>query len=243
MTFSDETVMAYADGELDSATRAAIEAALAADPELARRIARHQELRQRLRSAFDPVLEEPLPERLLAAARGRAGDKRGEVVPLRHATVRRKSWPQWGALAASLIVGLLLGPWLMRGIEPAPVITADGALLAHGGLARALSEQLASNQPASAPVQIGVSFRSHDGAYCRTFALREKQVLAGLACHEARGWRLEALAASDSPTTGGYRTAGSALPPAVAGTLDALIAGEPLDARAEAAARAGAWRN
>jgi hypothetical protein len=242
MTFSDETVMAYADGELDAATRAAIEAALANDPELARRIAQHRALRQQLRGAFDPVLEEPLPERLVATARGRPHEARGVVVPLRPVAAARWTWPQWGALAASLIVGLLVGPWLMRGTERAPVITSDGILLAHAALARALSEQLASNQGAAAPVQIGVSFRSHSGAYCRTFALREKGALAGLACHEHGSWHVEALATTESQTTGsGYRTAASALPPAIAGTIDALIAGEPLDARAEAEARARGW--
>jgi hypothetical protein len=242
MTFSDETVMAYADGELDAATRAAIEAAAASDPELARRIARHQALRQRLRSAFDPVLEEPLPERLVATARGASSEPRGTVVPLRRVAAARWSSAQWGALAASLILGLLLGPWLMRGADRGPLVTSDGTLLAQGSLARALSEQLASNQSATAAVQIGVSFRSHSGAYCRTFALREKSALAGLACHEHGSWHVEALATGESQIAGGgYRTAASALPPAIAGTLETLIDGEPLDARAEAAARANGW--
>ena len=117
-------------------------------------------------------------------------------------------------------------------------------MLAAGTLARALSEQLASNQPADAAVQIGVSFRSRGGDYCRTFVLREKSALAGLACRDHGAWRLETLAASESaPAAGGeYRAAATALPPAVAGTLDALIAGEPLDADAEAAARDRGWK-
>jgi len=44
MTFSDETIMAYVDGELDAPARAAVDASLATDPELARRIARHRAL-------------------------------------------------------------------------------------------------------------------------------------------------------------------------------------------------------
>jgi hypothetical protein len=245
MTFSDETLMAYADGELEAATRAAVEAAMAADPEVARRIAQHQALRARLRSAFDPLLAEPPPERLLAAARGTAMQPLpGKVTALRRAGARW-SWPQWGALAASLVLGVLLGPWLLRAPGGAPLITRDGTLLAAGTLARALSEQLASNQPASAAVQIGVSFRSRGGDYCRSFVLHEKSALAGLACRDHGAWRLEALAASESaPGAGGaYRAAAAALPPAVAGTLDALIAGEPLDARAEAAARDRGWKD
>ena len=245
MTFSDETLMAYADGELDGPTRAAVEAAMAADPEVARRIAQHQALRSRLHSAFDPVLAEALPERLLAAVRGTAPQPHpGKVTALRRAPVRW-SWPQWAALAASLLVGVLLGPWLVRAPGRAPLVTHDGTVLAAGALARALSEQLASNQGADAAVQIGVSFRSRGGDYCRTFVLREKSALAGLACRAQGAWRLEALAASESaPARGGeYRAAAAALPPAVAGTLDALIAGEPLDARAEAAARDRGWKH
>lgn len=241
MTFSDETLMAYVDGELDEPTRAAVDTALAADPELARRVAQHQALRARLRSAFDRVLDEPPPERLLATASGAGPAARtGKVLALRRAVTPRWSWPQLGALAASLLLGVLLGPWLLHG--SAPLIERDGTLLAGGALERALSQQLASAQAGTAPVQIGVSFRAHGGDYCRTFVLRKGAGLAGLACHEHGAWRLEALAASE-PTSAaaGYRTAASALPPAIAGTLDALIAGEPLDARAEAAARARGW--
>jgi hypothetical protein len=109
-------------------------------------------------------------------------------------------------------------------------------------LAHALSDQLASAQPPGAPVQIGVSFRDRNGAYCRTFILEGESPLAGLACHEQSAWRVEALARTEpGPGATGYRPAGSTLPRAVAGTLDGLIAGEPLDATAEAAARARGW--
>jgi hypothetical protein len=245
MSFSDETLMAYADGELDAATRAAVEAAASADPQLAQRIAQHQVLRARLRATFEPVLAEPVPQRLLAAARGAPAAARADNVIAFPARQRpRWSWPQWGAMAASLIVGLLLGPLLLRPSAPqAPLATSGGRVLAGGVLARALSQQLASTQPSLAPVAIGVSFRARSGAYCRTFVLRESQPLAGLACREGPSWQVVALAQSAAPGAagGGYRQAGSALPPAVASTLDELIAGEPLDAAAEAAARAHGW--
>src|SRR5215472_5681215 len=245
MTFSEETLSAYADGEVDAVTRAALEAALANDPQLALRVARHRALRARVRDAFTPVLEEPVPERLLASVRGTApGERTGNVVPLKPRPRARWSWPQWGAMAASLVVGLLLGPLVLRPSAPqAPLATSGGRVLASGVLARALSQQLSSAEPAGAPVAIGVSFRARSGGYCRTFVLHESQSLAGLACREGPAWQVKALAQSEAPGAagGGYAQAASELPPAVARTLDDLIAGEPLDAAAETAARERGW--
>ncbi|HYL72262.1 MAG TPA: anti-sigma factor [Candidatus Dormibacteraeota bacterium] len=242
MTFSDETLMAYADGELDAATRAAVESAAAADPQLAQRIARHRALRARLQGAFEPLLAQPVPERLLAVARGTGGERRGDnVIAFGARRPPRWSWPQWGAMAASLIVGVLLGPLLLRSGAPrAPLDVSGGRVLASGALAHALSQQLASGQPAAAPVSIGISFRARRGGYCRTFVLHQEQSLAGLACREGSSWQVMALAQS-AASPGGYRQAASALPPAVAGTLDELMEGDPLDAASEAAARAHGW--
>jgi hypothetical protein len=245
MTFSDETLSAYVDGELDAATRTALEAAMATDRELAQRIARQRALRERVREAFAPVLTEPVPERLLASVRGGpAAGSTGNVIAFQARLRPRWSWPQWGAMAASLVVGVLLGPVLLRPSAPqTPLATSGGRVVASGVLARALSQQLASAQPPGAAVAIGVSFRARSGGYCRTFVLRETQSLAGLACREGPAWEVVALAQSEVPGAGGgYRQAGSALPPAVSGTLAELIVGEPLDAASEAAARTAGWK-
>lgn len=242
MSFSEETLMAYADGELDAATRVEIEAAMASDPELAQRIARHTRLRARLQAAFEPLLEEPVPPRLLASAQRFPGAARADnVVPLQRAPAVRWSWGQWGAMAASLLVGVLAAA-LLFAPRGAPIITRDGEMLASGALARALSAQLASRQAPDAPVQIGVSFRARSGAYCRSFVLREKTALAGLACRDQGAWRLQMLAAAAPPAAAGaYRAAASAMPPELAQAIDGLIAGEPLDRSAEAAARERGW--
>src|SRR5215472_18904714 len=102
MTFSDETLNAYVDGELDAATRAALETAMTGDPELAQRVARQRALRARVREAFAPVLTEPVPERLLASVRGAPAAERAANVIAFQARPRW-SWPQWGAMAASLV--------------------------------------------------------------------------------------------------------------------------------------------
>ncbi len=245
MTFSEETLMAYADDELDPPTRAAVEAAMAADPELARRVARHKELRNRVRSAFDKVLDEPLPDRLIATARTAPTDRREDnVIPLRRKSAPRWSWPQLGSIAASLVVGAILGQLLLRASTTGPIIARDGQLLAGGALAHALSNQLASDHAQQAPVQLGVSFRSKSGEYCRTFLLREQSALAGVACRDREEWRVQVLAQNGQAAadSGQYRPAGSALPRVVLQAVEEQIVGEPLDAAAEAAARSKDWR-
>jgi hypothetical protein len=245
MTFTDEIVMAYVDGELDEKARTAVSAALATDPELARRVARHRAFREQLHNEFAAVLEERVPERLVVAARGGAASPvPTNVIALQPRPAMRWSWPQWGAMAASLAVGVLVAPFLWRQGAREPLVVQRGQVVASGTLAFALSEQLASTQAADTRIGIGVSFLSRDGSYCRTFVLRDQSAVAGLACHEHAQWRLEALAAAtpSSAAPGRYRPAASSLPPAVARTLDELIVGEPLDASAESAARARGWR-
>ena len=131
----------------------------------------------------------------------------------------------------------------LTGTRPGQLPSGTEQLLAAGALDKALSNQLASAQPAQAPVQIGVSFRSKGGNYCRTFQVREHTNLAGLACRDQDNWKLEALAQSDaSPAShSDFRPAASALPAPIAQAVDQVIDGEPLDAKAETQARTNQW--
>lgn len=246
MKFSEETLMAYADNELDAATRAAVEAAMAVDPEIARRVAQHTALRGKLRLAFSNVAQEPIPQRLVNAARGVPAVRReGNVIPLRRKVPSHWTLPQWASLAASLVLGVIIGQAMLRSGSPgAPITTRDGQLLASGTLAHALSEQLASAQAEPTPVQIGVSFKSKAGTYCRTFTIRES-TLSGLACRQKDDWHVQVLAQS-TPTTppaagGAYRQAASEMPKSVLQAVDDTIGGDALDAHAEAAAREKSW--
>lgn len=246
MTFPDEVLMAYADDELDAQTRAAVEAAMDSDPEIARRIAQHRALRSRVHAAFDNVAGEPVPPRLLEVVRTAPSVIRNNnVVPLRRRPVRRWAWPQWTAIAASLIVGVIAGRLVLyRSQAPAVIAMRGGHLLASGSLANALSDQLTAGQSPADPVRIGVSFRSKSGEYCRTFSMRQPAALAGLACRAAEGWQVGVLTPAESPSAGAgaYRQAASSLPPAIVAAVSNRIAGEPLDAHAEAVARGRNWQ-
>lgn len=244
MKVPDEILMAYADGELDAAGRAQVEAALATDPGMARRVAEHRALRRTLAAGFHPVLEEPVPERLLSWARSDAAPpSQAKVLPFRRKSAAPRSWLQWGSLAAGFVLGALVWQLAARQYLSGPVIDHNGELVAAGVLARALNVQLAAEQSSSTAVQIGVSFVSKGGDYCRTFRLRAATGVAGLACQQDAQWKLEVLTrAAATPAVPQYRQAGSALPPAVLQAVSDSIAGEPLDAAAETRARARAWR-
>lgn len=241
MRFSEETLMAYADGELDLAARAEIEAAMARDPEVARAVERHRLMAARVRAAYDGVLEEPVPERLAMLVSSTAT---APVVDLdarrdgRRISVGPLRMPAWVALAASAVAGLFVGMFLVR--SPAAVYEAiDGALVARGALDEALDSQLAS-APGGSGVRIGISFKDRDGDYCRTFHLQGDVSAAGLACRSDGSWRLQVLSAA--PARVGELQPAAAMPIPVLHAVDAAIDGEPLDPAAEAAARDADWR-
>ena len=243
MTFSDDRLMAYVDRELDPAATAEIDAAIARDPELAARVEHQRKLRAAVHAAFEPILQEPMPKRLLDAASGNA--------PASSAwrTSRRWTWFEWSVMAASVVLGVLIGGAFIGDMRRAPAIDPNtemvaerGHVVARGRLALALSEQLASTQKPDASVRIGFTFLSKGGEYCRTFTL-EKGAAAGLACSGAGEWRIPVIAHADrTGASGDYRTAAVQLPPAVLRAVDERMQGSSLDAEAERAAQQRGWK-
>jgi hypothetical protein len=231
----DATLMAYADGELTPDERADVERAVAGDAELRGRLEAHRRMRSLLSSAYTDVLDEPVPEQLQAVARGSA-PRPAEVVDLSARREAKARWSvrEWGAMAASLVGGLVLGLGAMNTQAPLIAVTADG-LNARGALERALDTQLASDQAGA--VRIGLSFREEDGDYCRTFELTERGT-TGIACREAEGWNVAMTAAQDAQ--GDIRMAGAS--EAVLNVVATMIDGEPLDTEAETQARDAGWR-
>ena len=241
MTISDDTLARYVDGELEAAERAQVEAAMAADPELAGRVAQHRALRGLLSATYDPVLDEPVPERLRDAARAPAADAKVVDLAPRRAAARIRAgwtWTQWGGMAAALLVGILVG----RDMPGDDIAAEGGQLVARGRLAQALSTQLASTQPADAAVKIGLSYLSRTDAYCRSFALAGTQT-AGLACRRGDDWALRLLAQDGAaPGSGDLRQAASPVPASVLSVVEEDMQGDPLDAQAERAALQKGWR-
>jgi hypothetical protein len=244
MTVTDEELMAYVDGELDVARFESLRREIAASADLTRRVAEQQALRDRLRNAFDHTLNEPVPARLTDLA------SRGRVIDFASAFRHRPSriaWLSGLALAAAIVLGVAVGPTLWQLAGKQPYVVASGAdMIAGGALEDALSRRLASEQSASDPIRLGVSFLAKTGEYCRTFtSQRGDAALAGLACRQGAAWRVDALqsvtvAAGDSE---GYRQAATVLPPLVLQAAEAAMVGDALDAAREARARDHHWRS
>jgi len=254
MTVSDETLMLYTDGELEPEARAAVEKAIAGDVAIAARVARYRAERDILRAAYAPILEEAVPTRLLAAAESATPPRAAAAVDLtarraaRSASQRIKSWswPEWGAIAASLLIGLLVAQLQSARIDSSLVRVGREGLMASRALQTALSRQLASTQSTDAPIRVGLTFENTSGQLCRTFTAQGAQSWSGLACFAAGEWRLgmavESLPGSArqlTPDT--MRMASTDMPPALLRAVTDQIRGEPLDADAERAARDRGW--
>lgn len=193
--------------------------------------------RHRLASAFDGVLSEPVPDRLKSLLAEPApqvahvvnlGAVRAKV---RHTGPAMSSWAAWGGMAATLLLGTLIGTRLAPSGGDDP-----NRLIATGAIAQALDRQLASAP--GGPVAVQVSFKAKDGRWCRSFSTT---ATAGLACREGDGaWTLQQVAAV-AAASGGMRLAASSLPPSVLAAVDAAMAGEALNAEQERAARDAGW--
>lgn len=237
--WDDAQIHAFVDGELEASLAAKLAADCQHDAGLAARIARQRHLLTRLHAEFSAVLEEPVPERLRQAL----SPAPHAVTPLGAARAprARPSTPWWGALAASVVIGIMVG-WLMPRGAGLPIEAADGGLLARGALDAALSEQLSTDDATASGVQVALSFRSTDGTWCRSFSL---QGIDGLACRSATGWRVEVLSPSaTSGTVAGdaYRQAGTPLSSAVLQAISARQSGDTLTSDEERALRDRQWQ-
>jgi hypothetical protein len=234
--WDDDRIHAYVDGELDAFTAARLEAASAQDATLKARIERQRRLRRQLTASFEPVLDEPIPARLLEAVKNSPAN----VTPLHATRPRPRIQPLWlGALAASLVIGLAIG-WLAPRESGLPIAVGRDGLVATGYLDAALSQSLSSDGRTAKGVQVPLSFRASNGAYCRGFSLANGT--DGLACRTTEGWHIEAMGQAAAGPAQDYRQAGSALSPAVLAAIGERQAGDTLDVEQEQQVRAAGWR-
>jgi anti-sigma factor RsiW len=141
--FTDSELQAYADGRLDEERSRAVEAWLAARPEDAERVAAYRRLGEELRRAYDPVLDEPLPEWL-----------GGTRAP-------RARWHSLARIAGWVALGIALGAavgWQVRDTRPTVASRGDlGAAMAH----RAAVAHATYSPEVRHPVEVGADQEAH----------------------------------------------------------------------------------
>jgi anti-sigma factor RsiW len=119
LQISDENLHAFIDGELRADGRAAVEAAIARDPDLGQRVALYRADKARIGETYGPLLDAPVPANWIALI---------ENPP-------RRPWPAAplrtiAAIAAALLV-LVGGPMLYRQATPHEEPIVEEALAAR----------------------------------------------------------------------------------------------------------------
>jgi len=142
---------------------------------------------------------------------------------------------QWTAMAATLAIGIFVGTRLPQQTA-APVQVEAGRLYAAASLNQALDTELASAPEGD--VRIGLTYRDSVGEICRTFTAPAG---SGLACRNGSRWQMKGLFAAPEGQASNYRMA-AGMDPNLAALVDSTIAGEPLDAAQERAAKAKGWK-
>ena len=139
---SEADLQAYADGRLAPAREAEVEAWLATRPEETDRVAVHRQLIEDIRAVYAPLLAEPLPGRLLRAARGRS------------------RWRGVGIAAASLAAGAALGAvagWQLHALRGEPAQSAEVTVMAR----RAAIAHATYSPEVRHPVEVGADQEQH----------------------------------------------------------------------------------
>jgi len=256
---ADDLLSAYLDDELAPGDRARLKERLAAEPELGRRLELLRQADRAVRQAYAPIVDEPLPAALLNLLATEEVRPPPRVVPLDRAVRRRERRPaHWSrytmprAIAAgiALAIGVTLGLSIaVRDGDPgtgpltaAMLITPDRDL--YDVLETVPSDTVAelSDRRSAAP---RLSFKSRAGSYCRELGLADEDGTSTLVvCRETGGWRLEAIARTQTPAA----SPDSDFVPASgnATELDSVIAGlidgAPLGPTEERQAIGTGWR-
>jgi len=247
MNFDDETLMAFADGELEETAAADVARAVAGNEELAARVAMFRSSRETVAQAMKPLAAEVVPPGLTLSvaamverdreARARASTAGAtNVVSFDDHRPRRKTLGWLMPVAAMLVLTIGgTGGYFFGSVLKSPV-PAEFASLDDPDIIQALSE-IPSGKTMDVPgtgrtIEPVLSFRLEDGTLCREYTLKgpDAKGVVSIACLEQDRWTTHLLMAATKPEDG-YVPAGSAE------TIDAYLAsihaGVPLDGDAE----------
>lgn len=258
-TFDDETLMAFADGELDPETSSAVEQALNDDVDLQARVAVFFETghlaKAAVRAAFDGQVPQKLKndvQSLIEASRAQMdmpddGGADDTIVPFRNKHPNKKieasargtasNWAIPLAACIALTIGAIGGYGFNR-MLPTQEAGLEIAILNHHGLEAALEQvqsgsesQLSGSEDRFRAI---ASFKDDAGAFCREFEVDQKKdgsTLVAVACKRTKDWNVQFAVVAKSSETG-YAPASSL--EALDAYLASIGAGEPMSTESEA---------
>jgi hypothetical protein len=236
--FDDETLMAFADGELDEARTLAIEEALATDDALAERLAVFMDSRQ-LVGALKPLIDEPVPDALLASVRKMAEDAQMRQTPLQDNVLAFRPRPQadagvrmsprWLAPLAASVVALITGV-VGFAIGQSGSASNESASAIAAALDREASGKDVVLGASGSVLHLVSTFHAEDGQLCREYELRDaaSRTLT-VACRLEGAWATRL--ALTTPVSEGYAPASSQ--ETVDSYLATIHAGTPLSGEEE----------
>ncbi|MAK61238.1 MAG: hypothetical protein CMK09_09695 [Ponticaulis sp.] len=238
MSFTDQQLCAYLDGELAEEDVRALDEALKTDARLREALARLQNVDVVLSETFGDIADEPVPEHILALVRDAAEPAASaQVITLAPWKARLAEMARPASLAASLLVGMLVGAQLFNasventGLSAGPVES--------GSFLFAALEQTPSGETENG-LSPSLSFASQTGV-CREVRSSSQRALA---CRENATWSV-LVVTQEAPQTdmSGYQTASSQTSLVFDILADQLMVSPPMSAEAEAARIANNWRD
>lgn len=212
---SDETLMAYADGQLTPDETREIERLVAADPALQRRVEMYRQSAALVKQAVAPIADEAVPDVLKVAVAGMVenAQTQSNVVAFRpRATPETPRRFGQMAIAASLaaLIGGIAG-YSLNGGGIGEFELAVGRQVPQN-LATLLSTvpSGAENKVDGHVVRLVSTFKLPDQALCREFeaAGGTEGAIVAVACREGGTWTAR-FAVAAAPATDGYSPASS----------------------------------
>ncbi len=261
---NDELLVAYADGELSPEDAAKVELALQTDLRVREAVQMFRDTADWSRRAFDDVLREPVPERLLRAAAGQPDA--AEATGAEPSYEGRRAKPAFQgrlaglAMAASIALaigvggGFGLSQWSVPIEAGSAGISQIGAVDSHGALHSALESGASgalTKVGTGGDVMPLTTFVDRGGRYCREFltTLADRSGTSaafGIACRQPTGtWLVEAVGAAPTPGRGTgdrFVTATGPQEHVLQAVIGAMSDSGPLALDDEAALLATGWK-
>ena len=256
--FTDEMLMAYADGVLSKEEAQVIERALReGDDESRDAIDDFRKSADLVRAAFAGDEHEPIPDTLVRMVLDTGTAPKPSVTPLRRSRFDRYAMAMAAGIAAVAVVG-----GLTVALRPSATVTAEfqvGPVQPGTSLANLLAKVPSSVPVASGTKESGAAqlmvvgtFLDKSDRVCREIELMDAALApqqVAVACREraADAWSIEGvarIAAAPDPSRDapGYAPAGASESDAIKGLQSMLGVGEPLSAGEERSLIENGWR-